>query len=150
MKDLPAYLSDKIVVDTQTGCWLWTGACTAEGYGCVGIPKTRKTTKAHIAVYKAHKGPVPKGKQLDHLCRVKRCVNIEHLEPVTCRVNVLRGETIAAKNAAKTHCIHGHSLEDAYLRGPNKNRQCRTCNRLNQQKKSKPYSARRQPTTRYL
>jgi HNH endonuclease len=147
MNRLPAYLRNKIKLNCKTGCWLWTGALTSKGYGSVGIPKTKKTTTAHAAVYELLVGPLPKGTQHDHLCRVRHCVNPEHLEPVTCKVNVLRGETIAARNAAKTKCKHGHSLKDAYIRPDGGGRQCRTCLRLNWKKYDKPYSQRRQPTT---
>lgn len=67
------------------------------------------------------------GLQLDHLCRNIACANPEHLEPVTQRENVLRGVGPTAINAAKTTCIHGHSLADAYINPSSGSRMCRAC-----------------------
>lgn len=75
---------------------------------------------------------MPAGLGLDHLCRVRRCVNPAHLEPVTDRVNILRGQAPSAVNAAKTHCIRGHpfnSVNTYWFTETNgtRGRQCRTC-----------------------
>ncbi|NED52837.1 HNH endonuclease, partial [Micromonospora aurantiaca] len=68
----------------------------------------------------------------DHLCRNRACVNVTHLEIVTNRINILRGETLQAANAAKTHCIRGHEFtpENTYVK--NGGRDCRTCARERQ------------------
>ena len=134
---LPQYLENKISPEPMSGCWLWFGAQTDKGYGSVGIPRTGKLISAHRAVYELMKGPIADGLMVDHLCRNRCCVNPDHLELVTSRTNTLRGTTIAAANAAKLFCMHGHSLEDAYLRDGGRQRQCRTCNRLNQKRKPK-------------
>lgn len=84
---------------------------------------------AHVVSYEVTVGPKPAGSDLDHLCRVRCCVNPEHLEPVSRSENCRRGETgLAAgkKKKAKTHCPKGHSYEDAYIK-KNGYRQCRTC-----------------------
>ena len=80
-------------------------------------------------------GEVPKGLQLDHLCRVRDCVNPYHLEAVTQQENILRGESASAKHARKTHCINGHPLsgDNLYLRpdrGDRAGRACRECQRI--------------------
>lgn len=65
---------------------------------------------AHRAMFELVNGPVPDGLDLDHLCRNTLCVNPDHLEPVTRRENVLRGEGRSAQNARRTTCLHGHEL----------------------------------------
>jgi len=99
---------------------------SANGYGKVNIDGKAKL--AHRVVYEALVGPIPEGLQLDHLCRNRACVNPAHLEPVTQRVNILRGTGTAAVHAAKTHCINGHPFDEAntYLYQGNK-RMCRRC-----------------------
>lgn len=119
-------------VDAAGPCWLWTGSTDGGGYGLIRTTQSGPTKgvylKAHRAVYELLVGPIPKRKQLDHLCRVRNCVNPDHLEPVTARVNTLRGESFAARNAKKTHCGRGHefSPENTYIT-PKLERQCRTC-----------------------
>lgn len=124
MIELPKYLQSKIQPEPNTGCWLWT-AGTQRGYGRVQLPGTRTVRKAHNVVYSLLRGGVPEGLILDHLCRVRCCVNPEHLEPVLQVVNTMRGESPAAKNALKALCHNGHSLEGTYV--PRRGRQCRTC-----------------------
>jgi hypothetical protein len=76
----------KVEKDSETGCWLWTAA-TTDGYGQLWVDG--RMVYAHRYSYEYHVGPIPTDKQLDHTCRVRRCVNPRHLEPVTCRENVL-------------------------------------------------------------
>lgn len=110
-------------------CWLWTGTINVDGYGKVSFRLPCRL--AHRVVYERLVGPIQDGLQLDHLCRVRNCVNPNHLEPVTSRVNSLRGEGLAAQNVIKTHCPAGHLYDAAnlspYTRG-GKARYCRTCN----------------------
>jgi hypothetical protein len=84
---------------------------------------------AHRFVYEQLGGLIPPGLQLDHRCRLRACVNPAHLEPVTARENLLRGATVTAANAAKTHCHAGHVFDDenTYRRG--EWRYCRPCRR---------------------
>lgn len=95
------------VVDANAGCWIWPSAQSSNGYGLVW--DGAKMVRAHRFFYEHHIGPIPAGFQLDHLCRVRLCVNPKHLELVTPRQNVLRGIGICAENAKKTHCKYGHS-----------------------------------------
>jgi hypothetical protein len=117
----------------DSGCWNWTGAVTNNGYGRFKLKG--KTVVAHRAAYELLRAPIVAGLSLDHLCRNRLCVNPDHLEPVSMRTNVLRGETITARNAAKTHCNHGHSLsgENLFVRKDGR-RRCRACERASQRR----------------
>jgi hypothetical protein len=105
-----------------SGCWLWTAALNRHGYGILD------GRYAHRVLYKALVGEVPDDLHLDHLCRVRNCVNPAHLEPVTPRVNVMRSTAVTATNAAKTHCKRGHPFDqrNTYVK-PTGYRGCRTC-----------------------
>lgn len=110
-------------------CWVWTGA-KARGYGRFS-PVHGKTAFAHRWSYEHHIGPIPAGLVIDHLCRNRACVHPHHLEVVTQRENLLRGQTLTAANASRTHCPAGHpySEENTGHYGSRKYRACRTCAR---------------------
>lgn len=96
-------------IEKTPTCWLWRGELR-KGYGRVLFGGGRLS--AHRVVYEMEVGPIPEGLVIDHLCRNHACVNPEHMEPVTQRVNVLRGVAPAAANARKTHCLRGHAFDD--------------------------------------
>lgn len=110
-------------VDTGGDCWLWTASVDMAGYGQFGVA-AGQIVKAYRWAWEQENGPVPTGMHLDHLCRVRRCVRPSHLEPVTQRENLLRGETFVAANVRKTHCPRGHAYDMVNARG---DRCCRTC-----------------------
>lgn len=100
-------------------CWEWTGDKEKKmGYGLFlrRVVDLGKSVRAHRYSYELHKGKIPKGLVIDHLCRNKSCVNPEHLEAVTYKENTLRGKSFSAVNARKTHCSKGHPLSGSNLR----------------------------------
>lgn len=139
---LPERIASKIEVD-GSGCWLWA-ASQNNGYGL--LRWNGSTRRAHRVVYQLFVGEIPGGLELDHICRVRHCVNPAHLEPVTHRENMLRGDTVFAKGAAKTHCPKGHPLAGDNL-VPSKLklgwRSCLTCKRENARMHSRARYARK-------
>lgn len=114
-------------VEKSDGCWNWTRAISAAGYGVFWwLGKIRLT---HRLSYEMAVGKIPDGLVLDHLCRNPKCCNPSHLEAVPQVTNVRRGEGITNAKRSQTHCIHGHSLEDALVK-PGNRRDCRECNRI--------------------
>lgn len=129
----------KVAVGSDQNCWLWQAALKVKpGYGSVWDGCRQEF--AHRVAYRLFKGPIPKGLTIDHLCRNPRCVNPEHLEAVTKRVNDLRGESVFARNARKTHCLRGHLYDAANTMRTKGGRQCLTCTT----------AARKRRTTREL
>jgi len=96
-------------VRKSEGCWQWLGSCTSEGYGSFWLDGRNR--HAHRLSYELLVGAIPEHRQLDHLCRNRSCVNPAHLEVVTRRTNIVRGESPAATRARQTHCIHGHRFD---------------------------------------
>jgi hypothetical protein len=93
--------------EPMSGCWLWTGALSGGGYGYILSYDTgrRLIVRAHRWLYEHTKGPIPEGLQLDHKCRVRSCVNPDHLEPVTSAENTRRGR---AGEALREWVKHNH------------------------------------------
>lgn len=114
-------------VDTSGDCWLWTGSLNNQGYSRFARTHTDEIS-GHRFAYELLVGAIPEGLVIDHLCRVRHCVNPEHLEPVTDRENILRGESFTARFARSTHCVNGHEFnsENTYRR-PTGGRACRRC-----------------------
>jgi hypothetical protein len=115
-------------VEKTDSCWLWTAGLFTAGYGLFWDGE--RTVGAHRFSYELLVGVIPDGMVLDHLCRVHSCVNPSHLEPVTHRENILRGDGIPARRARQTHCLNGHELvgENIYRVSTRPNvRHCRAC-----------------------
>src|ERR1700723_1857889 len=87
-------------------CWEWLGSPGDSGYG--HFWHEGKKRLAHRFSYELFVEAIPAGLVIDHLCRNHICVNPDHLEPVTDRVNILRGEGPAARNVLATECHRGH------------------------------------------
>lgn len=110
-------------------CWPWTGWVDPQGYAELRSGGGRsKKRPAHRVGYEAMRGPIPGGLTIDHLCRNRRCCNPAHLEPVTQRVNTLRGDSPWVQRSRQQHCVNGHpfDVENTHYR-PNGTRQCRAC-----------------------
>lgn len=129
------------VEKAPSGCWIWTATINQYGYGefnWIAPDETkRRMHGAHRVAYVLFVGPIPSGLDLDHLCRVRACVNPQHLEPVTRRVNLLRSPfTPTSLNAAKTHCKYGHEFtpENTYV-DKHGHRTCRTCHRVKERER---------------
>lgn len=111
-------------------CWAWMGSISKKGYGMFYRASDKRWLGAHRVAYELTVGRIPEGLHIDHLCRVRNCVNPSHLEPVTPTENTLRGVGFAAQNARKTHCLEGHELAGDNIairpRGGGE-RECKTC-----------------------
>jgi len=126
---LPDRFWEKVYADPNTGCWLWGGATRSDGYGALWFNK--KVMAAHRISHEFFCGEIPSGLEIDHLCRVRCCVNPDHLEPVTHSENIRRGLAPQAGRAfqlAKTHCPSGHPYDgDNLYIDPRGRRGCRSC-----------------------
>jgi hypothetical protein len=121
----------KYEVDEATGCWNWQGALDAHGYSRIGW--RQRSHLGHRHVWMVVMGvPIPDGLTLDHLCRNRRCVNPDHLEPVTNEENKRRERESNKRGDYATACGHGHELtpENSYFVPKTGFRRCRECMRL--------------------
>lgn len=120
----------KIDQQAAGGCWEWNGNRLPEGYGKIRIAGL--DLYSHRVSYELHKGKIPAGLHIDHLCRNRSCCNPDHLEAVTGRENIMRSPiAVAAINARKTHCGRGHEFTAENTGHQETGRFCRTCVRAN-------------------
>lgn len=119
-------LGDRLAryVQRGPGCWEWGGPIIGNGYGQITIGQRR--IYAHRFVYERERGQIPAGMELDHRCRNRRCVNPDHLDPVTHRENMLRADA-GFNNRAKVACPLGHAYTEANTYIYRGRRNCRTC-----------------------
>lgn len=131
---------EKFKVNPNTGCWEWTGYHGGAGYAKMKI--NGKTFVASRVSYMLFKGDIPEGLVVDHLCRIRHCVNPDHLEAISNYENtIIRGVSPLAKNASKPHCKRGHEFTKrntylfAHKKGmPKTARACRVCRKINKEK----------------
>lgn len=83
-------------------CWIWTGGLSGNGYGTFSVQNCKRKVWAHRFVYELLIGPITQNMEIDHLCRIKKCVNPDHLQPVISKINLLRAQL------KETHCPFGH------------------------------------------
>ena len=122
-------IEDNITIDSNE-CWIWLRFKDRDGYGRIKVNGKRQAI--HRLSYETYVGPIPEGLQLDHLCRVRHCINPDHLEPVTNAENSRRGNTGKVNNhqAIKTHCPQGHEYNEENTYRWKNQRCCRTCRRI--------------------
>ncbi len=126
------YIRENSASEPNTGCWLWMLAVSPTGYAICPLRRFRDTGTrlAHRISYTAFNGPIPPGLDLDHLCRVRCCVNPDHLEPVTRKENLRRGAKADRNGILKATCKRGHPMtpDNLFIVKCNGVRLCRICN----------------------
>jgi hypothetical protein len=132
------------IPEPNTGCFIWLGNVTKLGYAKMGMTrmvdgkKKLNMVSVHREAYKRFVGPIPEGMVLDHKCRMRCCVNPDHLEPVTQKENCRRGD--AGNNnrfiaATRTHCrkkLHLLTPDNIVFHG--KIRLCKACSQANKKR----------------
>lgn len=128
---------DRIFARTVVAdCWLWQGAVDRKGYAKVSVLPSGWRL-GHRVVWQELVGPIPKGMVLDHLCRVRNCLNPDHMEVVTPAENQRRATN---QHKHKSHCVNGHEFtqENTYINPANPGwRNCRACVRAAQARQRK-------------
>lgn len=126
-------------VDRSEDCWVWTASVLPNGYGQFDHGLAHRVSLSLIGTQ------IPDGYHVDHLCRNRRCVNPDHLEPVPASINTRRGygppvavARMKAWSASRTHCRKGHPLTAAntYVTPSEGWRVCRTCKSASRQRKA--------------
>ena len=112
-------------VEKTPTCWLWRGYTRSDGYGSISWDS--RPCLVHRMAYEWLVGPIPRRLTIDHLCRVRHCVNPNHMEVVTNKENILRGVGLTARNAQKTHCLRGHPFDEINTYRYRGHRCCRIC-----------------------
>ncbi len=121
-------------VNVSGSCWIWTGIIDHKGYGQFAA-NHKKHLAAHRWAYEALVGPIKEGLVVDHLCRNRACCNPDHMELVTTKENVLRGEGITAQNARRVACCCGHEYSVCHRKNGRSYRFCKRCKNEHQREK---------------
>lgn len=138
----------KVSRGSESDCWEWRAARSRSGYGLFRVGGAGTSpVNAYLVAYEIMVGAIPDGAFLDHLCRNRLCVNPSHLEPVTPRVNTLRGVGPTARNAARTHCHRGHAFTPENTIVHPLGRNCRECRRVAERGRRAARKSEGVPTT---
>lgn len=130
---------DKFIPEPNSGCWLWIASRDRQGYGRFSLSRyltASRQQQAHRVSYLIYRGELTPDLVIDHLCRNTSCVNPDHLELVTRKVNTLRGNSPSAQCSRRTHCAQGHPFDARYSNG---SRACRECWRATQRRAREPW-----------
>lgn len=123
--------------EPNSGCWIWTGRLATNrkmrkkgelGYGILSLLGNPKRVLAHRVSWELHRGPIPDDMQIDHVvCKLKCCVNPDHLQIITLLGNINQPDGGPTKNRDKTHCPSGHEYSDGNTYYDRRGRRCRIC-----------------------
>lgn len=112
----------------MTNCIYPNSKSRSDGYAFMYYPPKRKAIKAHRAAWMLANGPVPEGMVLDHICRDRACINLEHLRVVTQQENIMAG---LHNIDNRSHCNQGHPfIKENIMVRKNGKRECAECNRV--------------------
>ena len=137
-KKLPHRLQANSEPIPPSTCWVWTGAVNNKGYGSTWYDGRWRLV--HRIAYEAIVGPIAEGLTVDHLCKVRSCVNTDHMELVSLRENILRGNSLSARYARRTKCGKcGGPLERIDKWHPHS---CRACHSTRTSAYGKKYRAK--------
>jgi len=131
VKPVAERLANKSTFEPNTGCLLWTGGVSSNGYGTIGL--RGKVLSTHRLSWELVNGPIPSGLYVCHRCDTPACINVDHLFLGTAKDNVTdkvqKGRQRYPGHKIKTHCVRGHELteENVYRYGPRQGRSCRAC-----------------------
>lgn len=118
---------DRILIDPNTGCWIWQCSGTADGYACAEFPGGMRAYP-HRVSYREFVGEIPENMSIDHICKNRKCCNPKHLQVLSIKENILLGSGVAAKNSKKTHCDRGHAFNEFNTRiAASGKRSCKVC-----------------------
>lgn len=134
----------KWALDTETGCWLWSAATDGCGYGTFFWKDHSR--KAHRCAWMIYRGSIPRGKVIDHLCRVRRCVNPDHLRIVGVRTNATKNSdspsAVAARRTQCSRCGGPYSKAPTYLQRTGLRRICVPCLRERTYRRNRAFRIR--------